>query len=547
MSKLNPRGQNVTTNIVAVAAKRMQSLVTSANGNLQFKKENEQQLYELVVASLFSKGNELNTASDIVNRVKENVRLIVQSGNYDFIANLAIHSRIDMNIRTIPLVMVVHFAAELQKIRYQAINPLVEQMKNANLTTRQHNRLIDQIRNFEKQYNYSNMRQLVCDVIQRADQLTDIYAYALTVFGDKKKIPIAIKRGVADAFNKFDQYQFSKYNRAGAVKLSDVIRIVHPKPNSAEQGKLFEQIIKDTLTPAYTWERTLAENGQRSPAEKRSNEDLWTELLENEALGFTAMLRNLRNIVQAGVDQTVIDRHIVSVLTNAKRVERSKQLPQDFREAYNIVANLRNQQLTTALSKAIDHSVNNIPDIGKKVWLIVDYSGSMGEGEDSAFGNGVFLAASLLKGSAEKSNVAVTLFGSAATTLQGLDVNQSVIGLIDTLKRKRTGSIAGSTDFHAALREYKNLPFTPDTIIVITDGEVNRFPYQEITNIKAPVKIAVNMSASLSTPMTQHDQWYSLAGWSTVLFRWIPLIREKVSAVEALSGPYRSIAERALA
>ena len=44
MSKLNPAGKNVTTNIVAVAAKRGQTLAVSANGNLQFKKEPLQML-----------------------------------------------------------------------------------------------------------------------------------------------------------------------------------------------------------------------------------------------------------------------------------------------------------------------------------------------------------------------------------------------------------------------------------------------------------------------------------------------------------------------
>ena len=55
MSKLNKPGKNVANDIRAVAAKREQELGVSANGNLQFKKEPLQMLYELTVSALFGK------------------------------------------------------------------------------------------------------------------------------------------------------------------------------------------------------------------------------------------------------------------------------------------------------------------------------------------------------------------------------------------------------------------------------------------------------------------------------------------------------------
>lgn len=40
-------------------------------------------------------------------------------------------------------------------------------------------------------------------------------------------VTLMIKHGLANAFGKFDEYQFAKYNRDGAVKLRDVLFLTH--------------------------------------------------------------------------------------------------------------------------------------------------------------------------------------------------------------------------------------------------------------------------------------------------------------------------------
>ena len=213
MSKLNKPGKNVVNDIRAVAAKREQEVGYSANGNKQFVKPALQMLYELTVSTLFGKGTYYKSGDRLVNEMRQNLVKVVDQDALDFVANLAIHARGEMNIRTIPVVLVVEFANVLR----------------------------------DKNKTYPHMRRLVCDVIQRADQITDLYAYALEVFGAKGKVPMAIKRGVADAFNKFSEYNFGKYNRDGAVKFRDVLRIVHPEAKDERQGAIFDKIMKDIL------------------------------------------------------------------------------------------------------------------------------------------------------------------------------------------------------------------------------------------------------------------------------------------------------------
>lgn len=547
MSKLNPSGRNVTSDIRVVAANRGQTLAVSANGNLQFKKEPLQMLYELTVSTMFGKGNQLNSADALIKRLKDQLRQVVDAGEYDFIANLAIHARTEMNVRTVPIVVVVEFAKALSDKRQgiaDAIKSLEAQLAALRKAKKGTAAVVAQLTELRERHDaltFGNMRQLVADVIQRADQITDLYAYALQVFGGKNKVPMAIKRGVADAFNKFNEYSFAKYNRAGAVKLRDVLRIVHPVADTAEKGMIFKKIMEDTLSVPYTWETELSANGQKPAGEKLSDKDIWTQLVTSGKVGYMALLRNLRNIHQAGLDSDVLKKYVLDVIADPERVAKSKQLPYDFMEAYKIVKPL-DAKLATAVSKAIDASVSNIPKMGEKVWLIVDYSGSMGSEtqETSAIAGGIFLASALLKANADADNVAVTLFGSSAMTLKGFDTNNSMIAMQKELASYRRGGIAGSTEFRSALAEKSKLPFEPDTIIVITDGEVNRFPYSLLKNVagKKVMKMTVNMSTAFSSPMVKEDGWYTLSGWSTGMFKWVPQMREAGTVVDQLRVPY---------
>ncbi len=504
-TKLNKKPTAATT-VHKAAVKHNLQVGVSANGNLQFKKEPLQHLYELAVGTLFGKSTFYRSSDTLVQDLRKEVRAAVAQDALNFVANLAIHARTEMNIRTIPIVLVVEFAQALR----------------------------------EQGKSYDNMRKLVCDVIQRADQINDMYAYALDVFGDKKKIPMAIKRGVADAFNKFGAYAFAKYNRDGVVKFRDVLRIVHPAAKDIKQGELFKKIMEDTLEAPYTWEVELSKNGQLPASEKLSNKELWTQLVTSGKVGYMALLRNMRNIAQAGVDPKVVQEFVADVIADPIRVAESKQLTFDYVEAYNVIRPL-DSKLATATSKAIDLSVTNIPKLGEKIWIIIDYSGSMGNDTSTAISTSTLLAAALLKANDSADNLAVTMFGSEAKTLKGIDTNNSVLAIQQDLLRYRRGSIAGSTNFRAALKESATLGFTPDTIIVFTDGEINCFPYGELrsaTAINNVMKITVNMHGAPTTPLIKQDGWHTCSGWTPAMFKWIPAMRNKETVVDSLSVPY---------
>jgi roadblock/LC7 domain-containing protein len=241
------------------------------------------------------------------------------------------------------------------------------------------------------------------------------------------------------------------------------------------------------------------------------------------------------------VDAEVLKTHLLDVISDPVQVARSKQLPFDLLQAYNIVKPLSGK-MATAVSKALDASASNIPRLGDKIWLILDYSGSMGYSTDpeSAFSSSLLLAASMLKANGDANNVAITLFGTEAKTLHGgVDTSGSVLSIAKDLESYRTGRIAGSTNFGAAIAERRNIGFAPDTVLVCTDGEVNGFPYNNMSGFdKDAVKVAINMRMADTTPMIKANGWQELSGWSTAIFKWIPAIREAEGVYEKLSAPY---------
>jgi 60 kDa SS-A/Ro ribonucleoprotein len=85
-------------------------------------------------------------------------------------------------------------------------------------------------------------------VIQRADELAEF----LAIYWAEGKQPLSaqVKKGLAAAFVKFDEYALAKYDRAGAVRLRDVLFLSHAKPVDAAQAELWKRLVENELADA---------------------------------------------------------------------------------------------------------------------------------------------------------------------------------------------------------------------------------------------------------------------------------------------------------
>ena len=210
-------------------------------------------------------------------------------------------------------------------------------------------------------------RGLVADtlarVIQRADELSEFVA----IYWAQGRQPLSaqVKKGLAAAFGKFDEYALAKYDRAGAVRLRDVLFLSHARPADEAQAALWKRLVDNQLASPETWEVTLSAVGRDSQGQPVAKREAWERLLAERNLGALALLRNLRNMLQAGVDLALLRKALDTVRTG-------RVLPFRF-----ISAAKHAPQLEPELERAMFKCLEGHQRLAGKTILIVDCSGSM--------------------------------------------------------------------------------------------------------------------------------------------------------------------------
>jgi hypothetical protein len=206
---------------------------------------------------------------------------------------------------------------------------------------------------------HASHRKLVAEtlerVIQRADELCEFVA----IYWKDGRVPLSaqVKKGLAAAFPKFDEYQLAKYDRGGPVKLRDVLFLSHAKPRDDAQAGVWKKLVWGRLATPDTWEVALS-----SGADKR---EAWERLLTENKLGALALLRNLRNMREASVDEELVLKALRSMKTE-------RVLPFRFLAAARYAP-----QWEAALEEAMLKSVAAQAKLPGRTALLVDVSGSM--------------------------------------------------------------------------------------------------------------------------------------------------------------------------
>lgn len=252
------------------------------------------------------------------------------------------------------------------------------------------------------------VRLAIAAACQRADEPGELLAYWTSKYG--RKIPKAVKRGVADAVGRiYNEYAFLKYD-TGAFRFGDVLELTHPSPDPGKpyQSALFahaldvrhdREIETESLngvlpmlhanhvlrwmvshgdvTSLYdaemlkgsgmTWEDVLSLGGQH----KLDKRKLWEAVIPS--MGIMALVRNLRNFDEAMVSDQVAQL-VIDKLTNPEVIARSRMFPFRFLSAYKAAPSLR---WGYPLQKAVDLSLSNVPSLPGKTLILVDQSGSM--------------------------------------------------------------------------------------------------------------------------------------------------------------------------
>lgn len=320
-------------------------------------------------------------------------------------------------------------------------------------------------------------------VILRADDITEFLAI---YWKDNKDEPLAkqVKRHVGESFRKFDEYQLAKYNGGQkAVKLRDALRITRPKPKDEAQSELWKRLAKGELATPDTWEVELSKGGDKKAS--------WERLLAEGKLGGLAMLRNVRNLTQAGVGADKIRAGI-------RDVKAGRLLPINF-----IASARHNPQFEPELEAKFFECFAERKKLGGKTIILVDVSGSMdyqlsGKSEMKRMDVACSLA---MIGREMFEDLRVFTFSNSLIEVPG----RRGFALRDAIVKSQPH---GGTELGKAV---KSLP-PRDRLIVITD-EQSHDPVPQMKGYL--INVASNKNG------VGYGQWLHIDGWSDKVLDYI--------------------------
>lgn len=467
---------------------------TNYEGGDAYTLDAETELYSAAVTSLLE-----DTYYESKDKRLRRIQDLVQKCDDTFVGQLAIYAREQMYLRSIPIVLTVELA-------------------------KKHNgdRLVSNV---------------IHRIVQRADEITEVLAYyqiANNRTATKKlsKLSKQIQKGLAECFNKFDEYAFAKYNRDKDVKLKDALFLVHPKPKDENQQLLFNKIVSDTLETPDTWEVKISQAGQDGTSPK----EVWEELISNKKLGYMASLRNIRNMLDDGVS----DEHLKMVadyISNEKAVLNGKQLPYRYFSAWQeiqLYPSFKVEPFLNALNTAMSISSRNINGFDDNMNIVVscDMSGSMDDTMSSKSKItrqmvGLILGASLRQ-RCEK--CIISLFGDTHKAYNSPKGN--ILGTVSSFLKEYVGY---STNGHLAIDFLISQKLKTDKVFIFTDCQLwdsNTSNYGSIGGSIGNLTLSWNKYKSTDVGKDSKLYLFDLAGYSTTP---IDMIRSDVYLISGFS------------
>mgnify|MGYP000034628241 CR=1 FL=1 len=264
--------------------------------------------------------------------------------NSEFVLQLAAYARQDLYLRDIPQVLLVLAANDDR---------------------------------FKDDSDRSLIREWAPAIIRRMDETATALAVHDQLFGGTAPWPL--RRGIEDALvTMADAYTLGKYELSRReVTLYDVFNRVHPEPIDDDQEVLFERFMRgdlddypdvEPLPSPNTWETVISEHGNTREA--------WETLIEDDeyTLPIFASIRNLRNMLEAGVDEDIVVGHL-----DLEAVRYAPLYPFRYYQAYTALqeSDVQAPMVERWLEDAIDVAVGKVPDGLGQTFVAVDLSGSM--------------------------------------------------------------------------------------------------------------------------------------------------------------------------
>ena len=336
--------------------------------------------------------------------------------------------------------------------------------------------------NLAKRREGKYLAQTLRGICKRLDDCCEFVA--LYWKDGKKPLPAQAKKALAWLMNQFDAYQFGKYRgRNMDIKPMDIINLVHPKPKDAEQSKIFKQLLDDTLSAPDTWEVRLTRG--------EDHKEVFTDLLTKNKLGGLALLRNLRNMLDHGVDRCLIKESILNHPFD-------NVLPYRFISAAKAVPEFEEE-----LDRAMVRKCSQETSFPGKTLLLVDVSGSMGDPIGGKSDVRRMQVASSLAVLLRERCEEPTIY-SFSNSIK-LIPNRQGMALVEAIYFSQSHS---GTYLNRALRDV-DYGKDYDRLIIITDEQSRG----KLGQPKAKMNVCINV-APYNRSVCYNSNWINISGWS---------------------------------
>lgn len=366
----------------------------------------------------------------------------------------------------------------------------------------------------------------------------------------------AMKKGFASVLEKADTYTLSKYRKVTV----DIANLVHPNSSKSEAVikvkvnnedtvmKTLDAIMQGITVSADTWEVAQSEAGQevakavkdgkitKTEAEKILSDAKnanWKDMLKENRLGILAALRNIRNIMKDGDDETI--DMLCDLISNGQLIHDGKIMPYQMDIANEVINqdcryHGKYHQVCNALQDGYVKALPNLKAaLPGRTCVAIDCSGSMfsytcsqisKNGRTSMIANCISKASLIAATLALATNADIIRFGSYAEYYRGVQKGMSPFVLAEKLRSKDYGG----TSIGSVFDLMRNSREKYDRVILLSDNECNSgrwtsYAYRDyVHDVCSPYVYCIDFAAYGTVPFRNDGKVNYYYGYGYAMF-----------------------------
>lgn len=212
-----------------------------------------------------------------------------------------------------------------------------------------------------KENKLENPKEVLKSLLINTKLLTTSLDIYNNINGNVKPLAAPLKKALAERLVELNHHDLIKGNvPVNNFKLSDVIKLTHPKPTNDSYSTLFNQILNNETPMLDSWETVIS--NCKTKIERQMQ---WERLLLDRKIKNLSLVRNLNNLITNEVNMDFVKQAILDI--DLTRVNLFQLL--------NASLNINNTVVLKTIQELINTKTNLV--LKDNSLILLDVSGSM--------------------------------------------------------------------------------------------------------------------------------------------------------------------------